>query len=62
LTDGSCGATVAGGRWRAFAWIGNSRRLVVRYERQLHVYSAFFHLACTMIVLGALLTWSGNRF
>jgi len=41
-------------RWkveRTFAWIGNFRRLVVRYERKLQVYSAFFHLACIMIVL-----------
>ena len=47
-------------RWkmeRTFAWIGNSRRLVVRYESKLHVYSAFFHIACIMIVLRALLTW-----
>jgi len=47
-------------RWkmeRTFAWIGNYRRLVVRYENKLHVYSAFFHLACIMIVLRAVLTW-----
>lgn len=47
-------------RWkieRTFAWVGNYRRLVVRYERKLHIYSAFFHLACIMIVLRALLTW-----
>ena len=47
-------------RWkmeRTFAWLGNYRRLVVRYENKLHVYSAFFHLACIMIVLRALLTW-----
>ena len=47
-------------RWRmerTIAWLGNYRRLVVRYENKLHVYSAFFHLACIMIVLRALLTW-----
>lgn len=47
-------------RWkveRTIAWLGNYRRLVVRYENKLHVYSAFFHLACAMIVLRALLTW-----
>lgn len=47
-------------RWkmdRTFAWLGNYRRLVVRYENKLHVYSAFFPLACIMIVLRALLTW-----
>jgi transposase len=47
-------------RWkveRTLAWLGNYRRLVVRYENKLHVYSAFFHVACIMIVLRALLTW-----
>ncbi len=47
-------------RWkmeRTFAWLGNYRRLLVRYENKLHVYSAFFHLACIMIVLRIMLTW-----
>jgi transposase len=41
-------------RWtleRTFAWLGNFRRLVVRYDRSLTVYQAFFHTACFMIVL-----------
>lgn len=41
-------------RWkveRTFAWLGNFRRLVVRYERELNVYRAFFHLACLLITL-----------
>ena len=41
-------------RWkveRTFAWLGNFRRLVVRYERRLDVYQGFFHLACLMIAL-----------
>jgi transposase len=41
-------------RWkieRLFAWLGNYRRLVVRYERFLPLYRAFFHVACAMIVL-----------
>ena len=41
-------------RWkveRTFAWIGNFRRLVVRYERDIIMYQAFFHLACLMITL-----------
>jgi transposase len=41
-------------RWkveRTFAWLGNFRRLVVRYERSLRMYSAFFNLACVIIVL-----------
>lgn len=41
-------------RWkveRTFAWLGNFRRLVVRYERNLQIYNAFFNLACVIIVL-----------
>ena len=41
-------------RWiveRTFAWIGNYRRLVVRWDRSLTIYNAFFHIACFMIVL-----------
>ena len=41
-------------RWeveRTFAWFGNFRRLVVRYDRHLNVYRAFFHLACALITL-----------
>jgi transposase len=41
-------------RWiveRTFAWFGNFRRLVVRYDRSLIIYQAFFHIACFMIVL-----------
>jgi transposase len=41
-------------RWkveRTFAWLGNFRRLVVRYERLITVYRGFFHLACLMLVL-----------
>ena len=41
-------------RWtveRTFAWLGNFRRLVVRYDRSLKIYQAFFHIACFMIVL-----------
>jgi transposase len=41
-------------RWkveRTFAWLGNFRRLVVRYERSLKMYDAFFHVACLVITL-----------
>jgi transposase len=44
-------------RWkveRTFSWIGNFRRLVVRWERQLTMYLAFFHLACLLITLNRL--------
>lgn len=45
-------------RWkveRTFAWLGNYRRLVVRYDRTLSMYQAFFHIACAMITLRSLL-------
>lgn len=41
-------------RWkmeRSIAWIGNFRRLVVRYEHKISVYRAFFHVACLLITL-----------
>lgn len=41
-------------RWRVertFAWLGNFRRLVVRYERHLLMYQAFFRIACLLITL-----------
>jgi len=41
-------------RWkveRTFAWLGNYRRLVVRYDRSLLMYNAFFHVACLIITL-----------
>jgi transposase len=43
-----------GKRWiveRTFAWIACFRRLVVRYEHHLSIYSAFFNLVCAMITL-----------
>ena len=41
-------------RWkieRTNAWLGNFRHLVVRYDRNLNIYQAFFQIACFMIVL-----------
>jgi len=41
-------------RWkieRTFAWLGNYRRLIVRYENHLLMYQAFFHLACLLITM-----------
>ena len=41
-------------RWkveRTLAWLGNFRRLVVRYDRSTSIYEAFFHIACFMITL-----------
>jgi transposase len=45
-------------RWkveRTFAWLGNYRRLVVRYDRNLSMYHTFFHIACALITLRFLL-------
>jgi transposase len=36
---------------RTFSWFGNSRRLVVRWERDIVVYRAFFHIACLIVAL-----------
>ena len=41
-------------RWiveRTFAWIGNYRRLLVRYDRHIKSYQAFFNVVCMMITL-----------
>ena len=41
-------------RWkveRTFSWLGNCRRLVVRYDRNITIYRAFFHIACLIITL-----------
>jgi transposase len=43
-------------RWKvelAFAWMDNCRRLVVRWERSLHIYKAFCLIASIL--------WSVNR-
>lgn len=45
-------------RWkveRTYAWLGNYRRLVVRYERLAHIYLAFVLVAFILICLTALL-------
>jgi transposase len=41
-------------RWkveRTFAWLGNFRRLVVRYEHKHWMFRAFAHVACVLITL-----------
>ncbi len=40
---------------RTIGWLGNYWRLVVRYDRSLTIYRAFFHIACFMIVLRSVL-------
>jgi transposase len=44
-------------RWtveRFFAWLHNSRRLVVRWEQHVENFLAMLHLACIRILLRAL--------
>ncbi len=36
---------------RTFAWLGNFRRLVMRGDRSLTIYRAFFPTACSLIAL-----------
>ena len=39
-------------RWkieRTIAWLGNFRRLIVRWDRHITIYRAFVHLACALI-------------
>ena len=41
-------------RWkveRTFAWLGNFRRLLVRWEVHITMYQAFFHVACLLLTL-----------
>lgn len=45
-------------RWkieRTIAWIGNYRRLIIRYDRHINIYQGFFNIACMMITLNNLL-------
>lgn len=44
-------------RWRierSFAWLGNYRRLLIRWERNASTYLAFLLIACAMITLNAI--------
>src|SRR5262245_42472642 len=44
-------------RWkieRTIAWLGNYRRLVVRYERLTSIFLAFLYFACALIVMRGL--------
>jgi len=34
-----------------FAWLGNFRRRVVRYDHPVENYSGFVHLVCILILL-----------
>jgi transposase len=41
-------------RWiveRSIGWLGNFRRVLVRYDRLLETYGGFLHMACALIVL-----------
>jgi transposase len=40
-------------RWiveRTIAWLGNYRRVLIRWEHNVRHYLAFVHVACLMIV------------
>jgi transposase len=41
--------------WRTFAWLGHFRRLGVRYEHLITIYTGFFHLACALLTLQRIL-------
>lgn len=41
-------------RWiveRTFSWLGNYRRVLIRWEKKISTYQGFFHLACIMLCL-----------
>lgn len=41
-------------RWimeRTIAWLGNQRRILIRWEKYSSIYKAFFQLACILICL-----------
>jgi len=41
-------------RWkieRTFAWMNGFRHLIVRHDRSLLIYTAFFHMACVIIAM-----------
>lgn len=45
-------------RWiieRTFSWLGNYRRILIRWERILETYAGFFHLSCIMLCLNRVL-------
>lgn len=47
----NCGYIAAGEQQRAFFWLGNIRRLVVRLGRLITVYRAFNHMVGLIITL-----------
>ncbi len=54
LPLGVCATSAYKRRWkvkRLFAWLGNFRRLVVRYERRAENYLGFVQLGCVVILL-----------
>jgi transposase len=40
---------------RSFAWLNLFRRLLVRHERYVEMYEAFFVLGCSLIVMNRVL-------
>jgi transposase len=51
-------------RWkieRSISWVGNYRRLVVRYDHSIKVYSAFFTIGCMLITLNKLIAYEKDK-
>ncbi len=36
---------------RTFSWLGNFRRVLIRWEKYVSTYAGFIHLACIMLCL-----------
>ena len=51
-------------RWkieRSISWIGNYRRLVIRYDHSIKVFNSFFTIACMLITLNKLIAFENGK-
>ncbi len=46
---------------RSFAWLGNFRRLLIRWEHQLPIYQGFFTLALAFVCVKRLMPSASLR-
>jgi len=47
-------------RWvveRSLAWLGQYRRLTIRYERRIDLHAAFLSLGCSLVCCNAITRW-----
>ncbi len=44
-----------GALWAGFAWLGHQRRLLVRHERKVEIFHAFYTIAGVRLALRVLL-------